>query len=570
MLTFDIKQFEQFFKERTLKKGLRLFEKGDLEFIERLPVFEFHFIVKSENLYIKKKGDKVLSYNCSCSEAKYCEHLAAALFYFQQETLGIKVRNKTEKSKTKESNQKQLINYNYIRKVESEKLEAFIRENKNQLSVTQIATFLTDKKTIGFSDVYSFRFTKQLRPYFSKKKIDQKTSDKLHAEIVKLQNQFEKEIKKKESFFYLYLAQIKALMPLFNLRFLGDEKFLFELYSDTLNKLDIIYKKGLTSEQKKDWFKTTLASVESNKELESEAFLFLIPRYVTMTKSESNLHLLNSQLKKRVFKTPYSHSFDKLLIARFEVALVEWKLFKIAFPLHYEGGMVELLIAKAELLFCKNNPIKALALLESDYENVRTINKGYYNDYLNYMLENAQKYDLKGIEVKYLREAFIHRLFILEKELDRYLELIPKNERAEKLEKLIEEIKSRSKGYHFDKVSILLFRANKLDELVRELSKQNNKFNLIHEIALKKESNHSASFLTIYMKHLAETLRQDSIYAYQVKVFNEAKKFLDTLPKDQVIELIKKLLDQVGKTGHLYRYINEMYEYPFLKEHENF
>ena len=92
----------------------------------------------------------------------------------------------------------------------------------------------------------------------------------------------------------------------------------------------------------------------------------------------------------------------------------------------------------------------------------------------------------------------------------------------------------------------------------------------MHEIALKKYPDYTPAFLTLYMRHLAETLRQDSVYKYQVKVFNTAKEFLDKLPEETVIELIKKLLDQIGKTGHLYRHINEMYNYPFLKEEENY
>jgi hypothetical protein len=45
---------------------------------------------------------------------------------------------------------------------------------------------------------------------------------------------------------------------------------------------------------------------------------------------------------------------------------------------------------------------------------------------------------------------------------------------------------------------------------------------------------------------------------------------LDKLPKELVVESIKKLLDQIGKTGHLYRYINTLYDYPFLKEEGNY
>jgi hypothetical protein len=566
---FDIKLFEQFFKERTLKKALRLFEKGELEFIERSPSFGYNFLVGSEKLFLKKKADKLLKYICSCGDDDFCEHLGASMFYFQQEALGIAVKNKNptkEKGVIIRSNLQHLA----LKKSETERALKFIKQNENKLSLIQLLNFLKDKKTLTLSDLYVLRFSYCIKPFTLQNKLDQKDIDTLQKELTSLYKKFENDLKKPEDQVLLNLSFLQAFMPIFNLRFTGKEELLLAMNSKVVEKLEEAFIKGLSLDQRKEWFRATLASIESNKDLSSEAFLFLIPRYAISAKNESELSLLSRVLKKRVIKSSYAYHLNKILIARFELALIEWKLFKTAFPLHYEGGEVELIIAKVELFFCGGSMDKAFILLEEKYEAIRMEHKIYYNEFLDYLIANARKYKNPEIEKKYLLESFIQRLFILPEDLERYLALLPEIERIQAIESLVEQIKAKSKGYYFDKISLILLKANKLDELTRELSSQNNKFSLVHQIALKKYPEYTPSFLTMYMRHLAETLRQDSIYNYQVKVFTEAKVYLDQLPKIVVIELIKKLLDQVGKTGHLYRYINEMYEYPFLKESENY
>lgn len=569
MSVFDIKLFEQFFKERTLRKALKLFERGELEFIERSPGFGYNFSVGSEKLFLKRKADKLLKYICSCGNDNFCEHLGASMFYFQQEALGITVKKKNpiqERGLTIRNS----LQYEALKKTETESALKFIKQNENKLAVTQLSDFIKNKKILTVSDLYVLQFSFCIKPFTLQHKLDQKSIDTLQKELTSLYKKKENDLKKPEDLVLLNLAFLQAFMPVFNLRFTGKEDLLLEMNYKVVEKLEEAYKKGLSLDQRKQWFQSAFASIESNKDLSSEAFLFLIPRYAVSAKNESELSLLNRTLKKRVIKSSYTYHLNKILIARFELALIEWKLFRTAFPLHNEGGEVELMIAKAELLFCSENTDKAFKLLEEEYETIRTLHKMYYNEFLDYLISNARKYKNSEIEKKYLLESFVQRLFILPEDLERYLTLIPEDDRILAIERLVEQVKTKSKGYYFDKVSLLLLRANKLEELTRELSTQNNKFSLVHQIALKKYPEYTPSFLTMYMRHLAETLRQDSIYNYQVRVFTEAKVYLDQLPKGVVIELIKKLLDQIGKTGHLYRYINEMYEYPFLKESENY
>src|SRR5688500_7883641 len=87
-MIFDAKEFEHFVDERSLKKGFRLFEKG-LPELEKQSAQEYRFHIGETEIHIKKRGDKILSYRCSCGRQRSCEHLGAAMFYFQQHALGL-------------------------------------------------------------------------------------------------------------------------------------------------------------------------------------------------------------------------------------------------------------------------------------------------------------------------------------------------------------------------------------------------------------------------------------------------------------------------------------------------
>ena len=326
--------------------------------------------------------------------------------------------------------------------------ENLLKEHQNKLSEKQISKFLSDKVTIFISDVYAEQLDAVITPYNDLKQLDQGAINSLSKEINLQAKDIKKQIKINQDVFYLQIGIIKVFFQIFQMRFSGDEKALMEIYHSTLKELDEHFKRGLNLKEKTEWFNLTASSVNHNKKLQSEAFMFLVPRFVSFAKSEQELLVLSKLLKKRSFKSPHFQHLDKLLIARFQTALKEWSLFKTAFPLHQEGGEVELIIAKAELQFCKQNLKNAFALLETHYEEIRVGNKAFYKDYLHYILENARQYGLHEIELKYLRESFIHLLFILPQDLERYLELLPESAREKSIKELIEAIKTTSQGYY--------------------------------------------------------------------------------------------------------------------------
>src|SRR5687767_11065314 len=86
-MLFSIAEFEHYFTEATLKKGLRHFDKGRVERVSSSARPGYHFLVREQDLFLKKKGDGILSFTCSCSAGVFCEHLAAVLFFLNRDSL---------------------------------------------------------------------------------------------------------------------------------------------------------------------------------------------------------------------------------------------------------------------------------------------------------------------------------------------------------------------------------------------------------------------------------------------------------------------------------------------------
>jgi len=306
-MLFDIQYFEQFIKEAVLKKGLALFEAGKVEFIEKHPGSEFNFLVnKTAALTLKKRGDKLTSYHCSCKKTEFCEHLAAVLFYFQQDTLGFAIKKGTYKK-----------------------------------SATPVKTAY---------DFHVEALREWLKPYLNSKALNQAQLDEVCKEVIKLKSatHYPGEA------FDLNLALLTVLPLLLQLRLLGNESQLKTILHAILKELRLTFSKGLDVPQQQKWYKATLESIRNNAVLKSEAYTFLIPRAVSFIASKPELERVISLIGSRKYKMDYTSRFDKLMVAKLEVALKGSELFNFSFPADYATAIVELIIAKAELYFCSN------------------------------------------------------------------------------------------------------------------------------------------------------------------------------------------------------------------------
>lgn len=555
-MLFDIKQFEQVFKESALKKGLKLFEKGAVEFAGREVGSGFHFRAGGEALYLKKRGDKLISYSCSCMQDNYCSHLAAVMFYFQQEALGISAGQKT-RSRKKAQEEGASVPGNLVKR-EKEQLVRMIKQSRNDLPAEQVAAFLLSSRTLGLAEVYQSRLDYFLEPYIQLKKLDEPAL----AALCDALSAFVKRIKadlKKQGQFYFDHALLRAFIPLFNLRYTGNERTLFKFYDQALERLSFAFEQGLSSVEKTCWYRTTLISVESNKSLQSYAFLFLVPRFLSWVRNAGEIAALGRRLEKRSLKLPYTQQLDKLQIARLEVAVKEKELFKTEGILKDAKEQPELSVARAELYFCAGHADKAFKQLSEDYTRIQQSVGKYYNEYLSYVISAAGLYNRPDLELHYLREALLYRMFISPAELVRYLELLPAKLQRQEIMGLAVRLKELAGAAAFDKLSVLFLKAGLTEELIQELEFQHGKFHLLHETAFKRIPGNRRRFYSLYIRHLSENMKRDGVYNHQLKLLAIARELLDRLPQELRAELIVELLEHLGRSAQIARHIRQLY-----------
>jgi hypothetical protein len=113
----------------------------------------------------------------------------------------------------------------------------------------------------------------------------------------------------------------------------------------------------------------------------------------------------------------------------------------------------------------------------------------------------------------------------------------------------------------FQKKSVLLMEAGAYDQLIIELSRQPEKFGLLHEVLQRKnnaagKSSLSEKELALYLRHLlAALMKMDHILMQQALV-DKAAALIENLPDGKQRWFYEQLMMQVGRNKPVYTYIN--------------
>lgn len=559
-MLFNIKQFEQLFQEKDLKKGLALFLKGEVDPIATPSTSDFILLIKGQELSIKLKGEKVISFKCACQSESYCQHLSAALFYLQRDTFAGhlkepgRIKLQKEEVLFRKEKEKQAKN----RKKDLEKLSSFISKQNRQVFMWELKQLLSENSSLVAYDMYGVLFDQLLEPFRALPILGQSA---LETIVTQLQNYVDKSKQQEQTeAIHFYLALSGAFVQVFHFRFAVENTKLIQLFEQLVFELEWYHDRNLNAETEELWYRAVMFSIENNKHLASRVFETLLPMWVSKTKDKQKLWHLGETLSKRHLKPSYSERFDKLLIARLMVYLRESKLFKVPLPLIGGEDTVEFMIAKAELDFFSGKPARAFKTLEAAYEDVK-LNRGvYYQEYLEYFLSQAKKHKRNDLELIYLRESFVNGLFILPEKLWYFLDLLPANERSDEIGRLLALVKRNPFNYSHDKVVVLLWEDKRWDELISELKKHKNKFQLLHEVLLKKFPDYSTSLLDLYAKHLIASILEKEFYPYQKQLFNKALEYLRKLPAQETRPFVTLVLNGLLKQSQIYRYIKEEFD----------
>lgn len=518
-MLFNLKEFEHKIEETFLKKGLKLFLNKKVELIKKTGNGSFSFMIHEKNIgeiSIQIRSEKIQNYNCFCGSKNNCEHLAAALFYLQQETLSmLKVKSLRKKAVTTSIKQKK--KNSFIKQIEliKEIIKPFAMASK--LTSTEVNEIY---KKIHFEKTGAATFGQD---------------------------------------FYFDLAIVCELPKLSNYKYADGENVIDTLVENAKQEIENHFNKGFSVNETEAFIDATYYSVRSQQNFRSGMYGFFISLASVIITNKNTTSDLKILLKKRKQNKNKIGSINRKNVSELQLSIRDAELANKPFLLKNYESTLELPIALAEMEFHKHNHAKAFKLLELYAEKIKIENINKYLDLIIEVLVYAKKYNSKKYEQKYLLEKFVCGYFIDEKELARFFELNKSRGKELVALGLIEKIKSESLFFTFEKIAIIFLSQNKFDELVNEIKKEKNKFKLLNEIGIKKFPHYDIEFLTLYTKHFLNAITDAKFPFFQQEMFDLARTYLDLLPLEARENIIKKFKDKLLYEKNMIEYISKLY-----------
>ena len=518
-MLFNLKEFEHKIEETFLKKGLKLFLNKKVELIKKTGSESFSFLIHEKNIgeiSVQIRSEKIQNYNCFCGSKNNCEHLAAALFYLQQETLSmLKVKSLRKKAVTTSIKQKK--KNSFIKQIEliKEIIKPFAMASKlTRMEVNEIY------KKIHFEKTGAATFGQD---------------------------------------FYFDLAIVCELPKLSNYKYADGENVIDTLVENAKQEIENHFNKGFSVNETEAFIDATYYSLRSQQNFRSGMYGFFISLASVIITNKNTTADLKILLKKRKQNKNKIGSINRKNVSELQLSIRDAELANKPFLLKNYESTLELPIALAEMEFHKHIHAKAFKLLELYAEKIKIENINKYLDLIIEVLVYAKKYNSKKYEQKYLLEKFVCGYFIDTTELDRFFELNKKQNRDDLVREIILKIKTDSLFFTFKKIAVVLMHQHKFDELVVEIKKEKNKFKLLNEIGIKKFPHYDIDFLTLYTKHFLNAIADAKFPFFQQEMFDLARTYLDLLPGEERENIIKKFKDKLLYEKNMIEYISKLY-----------
>ena len=518
-MLFNLKEFEHKIEETFLKKGLKLFLNKKVELIKKTGSESFSFLIHEKNIgeiSVQIRSEKIQNYNCFCGSKNNCEHLAAALFYLQQETLSmLKVKSLRKKAVTTSIKQKK--KNSFIKQIEliKEIIKPFAMASKlTRMEVNEIY------KKIHFEKTGAATFGQD---------------------------------------FYFDLAIVCELPKLSNYKYADGENVIDTLVENAKQEIENHFNKGFSVNETEAFIDATYYSLRSQQNFRSGMYGFFISLASVIITNKNTTADLKILLKKRKQNKNKIGSINRKNVSELQLSIRDAELANKPFLLKNYESTLELPIALAEMEFHKHIHAKAFKLLELYAEKIKIENINKYLDLIIEVLVYAKKYNSKKYEQNYLIEKFVCGYFIDTTELDRFFELNKKQNRDDLVREIILKIKTDSLFFTFEKIAVVLMHQHKFDELVVEIKKEKNKFKLLNEIGIKKFPHYDIDFLTLYTKHFLNAIADAKFPFFQQEMFDLARTYLDLLPGEERENIIKKFKDKLLYEKNMIEYISKLY-----------
>jgi hypothetical protein len=246
-----------------------------------------------------------------------------------------------------------------------------------------------------------------------------------------------------------------------------------------------------------------------------------------------------------------------LKVAKIQIALQGKGSLQVEFPVKSGANNIEMAIAISELAFAGNKMQKGFNILENKYLELCE-RRVYPLALKDWILQKSIDLRNEKAEARFLKESFVNEPMISPAKLRRFLKICGENSASE-IRLLIKKIKGRKEYYSFEKVALLLAFDNRIDDLATEFRKEDQKFFLIHEIAMLMLPVQHQAFLAEYMRHFFLAISATRNFIHQQKIADQASAFINKLPVAAYSKVMAELAERLGN-GRIAGYMSALAE----------
>lgn len=554
-MTFALVQFEHHFSEAILKKAYKLFSGAQVKALGSDRTHTFRFLVKKQEVFFRAEAGQLLQTFCTCKHNKACEHLAAALFYFQKDSLQLDQR--TNKSKAPRVPLMRLPAFEKL--MRDSYFESLLIDKKTSRRTNNaLWEALNSRQGYAAYALYYRCFEHLLEPYLEHEILNAERVKNVHAQTKQWIELVEPLIRKQPEFLYLHLALLGTLPLLLQKRFSTDEWPLLQLLNKSKEHADAAFKAGLTAESKKIWLQATYLSIKNNKVLLYQSYLFLVPRMACMINRVNELEELVNILSVRRYKKRYMDAYHPLTAVLILVKMRLSDLLKSQAPMAEEGEWLEHKMGMADYYFLKGRQKKGMAFLEKNLQQPTELSATEKSFFVAYVLEKAKSLGYPTLERQLLKQKIISEAILHQQDLDRYVSLIPVGEKEQALQELIELLSIQNRYYMFDKLALVLAYSKHYPALALALKREHGRFAWAQETALNLNREESQAFIPVYLRHLSEALNEARFFTLQKNILDKALLVFKTLSESQRVDYLSKLSNSLGENSALNHYLVDL------------
>lgn len=551
-MLFNTTHFEQHFSEQALRKGLQHVKKNRLHEGQRERL-NYSFTVDAHTVQLKKKGDALLSAQCSCGRAPRCEHLSAVLFYLERHRLDVFAGAAPPPKRT----QKQASPAHQLRPLlegaSAEQLRLFIHEQATRQPLFR------ELAVLYFSD----RSEQQALAYYrslvknavSATNPAQVTQAQLNRITHALGQAVSSAGQRDAGPYYLHLAVLTEVPALLYVPARADATALLQLGDFAQTELESAFSRGLSEPARQAWITAAMDCLTASRQRTGRLVFFLVVRAIALLQQGSALRELRKKLDTNTLHFADTGTGpDQMTTLRDAVDLRMSDLGLRALPAKALQPTATTLYARVELYLCYGEQKKAFAYLRTHF-GLLTEAPQVRADLAILLAARARDLGQPLTESQLLGHAVLLAPHLATAQLDRFLEVNPLPGGKKEITRLEDALRQQNNRAASEKLLVLLVKLGRIPEALEELGRQPNRFNLVHAMAQRLLPFYNKALSTVYAGHLTEALREARYTPQQQQLFLRAQRYINALPGRVAQRLVNQVLQGLRDFPHLHGFI---------------